>query len=394
MPADDLADHARPSVVQDAEGKRYAYPLPSGELRLVYALEGGLFVGPRVKAPLDFGTAPDLDHALGALYENAGSRRAALVADVRKTKGEGSVARLLVEGAAVPGPEWDEAFAKLPPANAAEVRTSLAPLLEKGKPTAGLRRAVSVVPLREPARAAVLAGRIRELGETLREPRASAVLLRALAMSDKAQASVVACEVLTRGPLDPKNAKGTPEEIDAPGRAALAEAATLAIAAAGSDCKEVAPLLAEETCLPSFRCGPAGPLDGRAPTKQDEPLCTKEELAPLVQQELERTPADVLALRNGTRAPLFAYVALAITGKVPPAFVTAHARRRYALVQPEGPICDRSLAVGTACHCDEPTVRDQTCRHVESQTVSVGVCKFDIDDKQKKLTNVVVTTPP
>jgi hypothetical protein len=39
-------------------------------------------------------------------------------------------------------------------------------------------------------------------------------------------------------------------------------------------------------------------------------------------------------------------------------------------------------------------VRDQTCRNPESKVVSVGVCKFEIDDKQKKLGNVVATPPP
>ena len=52
-------------------------------------------------------------------------------------------------------------------------------------------------------------------------------------------------------------------------------------------------------------------------------------------------------------------------------------------------------APGTACHCEEAIVRDQACRHPEgTTTVSVGVCKFGIDDKQKKLFNVVATAPP
>jgi hypothetical protein len=39
-------------------------------------------------------------------------------------------------------------------------------------------------------------------------------------------------------------------------------------------------------------------------------------------------------------------------------------------------------------------VRDGACRHPESATVSVGVCKVDVDDKQKKLLNVVAALPP
>ncbi len=393
LPSGELADAARPTITQDAQGKRIAYPLASGESRLVYVVGDNLYLGPRTKAPLDFATAPDLDHALGALFENAGPRRGALAADVNTAKGEAGVVHLLVDGASVEGREWDDAYAKLPGASAAEVKSGLAVLLEKGKPTAGLRRAVAVVPLRERAPAA-LAARIRELADPMREPRAAAVMLRALATSDKAQAGTVACEVLDHKPLDLKAAKGTPQEIDGPGREALAEAALLAIAASGTECKHVTELLGEDTCTPAFRCSPAGPLDGRETSKQDEPLCTKEQLSAAVAKDLERAPADVLGLTNGARPQLFAFAALESAGKVPPMFVTAHARRRYPLVQPAEPACETGGPPGSPCHCDEATIRDQTCRHPESKTVSVGVCKFEIDDKQKKILNVVVTTPP
>ena len=395
LPNGELADLARPPIMQDGDRKRFAYVLPTGaEARLVYAVGGGLYVGPRVKAPADFVMAPDLDHALAALFENAGTRRATLVADVKTVKGEPGVVRMLVDAAYVDGREWDEAYARLPEGYAVAVRSGLEQLLEKGKPTSGLRRAVTLVRLREGPRGPMLAARVRELADPMREPRANAVILRALSWIDKTEAGVVACDVLGHTPLDLKSAKGTPEEIDAPGREALAEAALLAIAAAGTECKHVAALLGEEMCLPSFRCGPTGPLDGRETTKQDEPLCTKEQLAPVVAKDLERTPADVLGLASGARPQLFAFAALAAAGKVPAAFVTAHARRRYGLVQPAEPACENGGPPGSACHCDEATIRDQTCRHPESKSVSVGVCKFEIDDKQKKLLNVVVTPPP
>jgi hypothetical protein len=200
--------------------------------------------------------------------------------------------------------------------------------------------------------------------------------------------------VLGRTPLDLANAKGKPEEIDAPGREALVEASLLAIAAAGGSCKHTAALLGEDHCHPSFRCGEGGPLSGREASKQDEPLCTKAELEAAVTRELARAPLDVLALTGGSRPQLFAFAALVAEGKVPESFTTAHARRRYTLVQPKEPTCEGGIAPGTPCHCDEATLRDQTCRHPESGVVSVGLCKFTIDDKQKKLLNVVATLPP
>ena len=69
-----------------------------------------------------------------------------------------------------------------------------------------------------------------------------------------------------------------------------------------------------------------GPLTGRETSKQDEPLCTKEQVTRALAQELERTPAHVLAITNGTRPQLFAFAALVAEGKLPASFTTAHAR--------------------------------------------------------------------
>jgi hypothetical protein len=394
VPRGELAEGAHPTVTGDGTGKRLAYATASGDVRLVYVVGGALYLGPTARPPLDLRAAPDLDHALGALFVNAGDRRAELVADVTKDKGEAGVARMLADGAAVESAAWDEAYKRLTEPGAAEVKTRLAALLERGAPSAGLRRAVALVSLREPARAPALAARVRELTEPVKEPRATAVMLRALAALDKASASTIACEVLGRAPLDVANVKGPPEEIDRPGRAALVEASLLAIAAAGASCSHVAALLGEDHCLPSFRCGEGGPLSGREPSRQDEPLCAKAELEAAIKRELERAPLDVLALTGGARPALFAFAALAGEGKLPPLFAVAHARRRYALVQPKEPACESATTPGTPCRCDEAVVRDGACRHPESATVSVGVCKVEIDDKQKKLLNVVATLPP
>jgi hypothetical protein len=383
-----------PPVMQDDGAKRLAYVRVAGDVRLVYLVGANAYLGPTVKAPIDFGAAPDLDHALGALFANAADRRALLAADLTKDKGEPGVVRMLVDGAPVRGREWDDAFAKLSEPRAAEVKTKLASLLERGQPTAGLERAVVLVPLREPSRAPALAARVREVSEPVREPRASAVMLRALAASDKALGAQVGCEVLGRKPLDITNAKGTPEELDLAGREALVEAALVAIAAGATECPHVAAFLGEDPCAPSFRCNESGPLTGRETTKQDEPLCTKEQLARAVAKELERSPADALVAASGTRPQLFAFANLVAAGKVPASLTTAHARRRYALVQPKEPECESGVAPGTACHCEEAIIRDQTCRHGEGTNVHVGVCKFDIDDKQKKLLNVVASLPP
>jgi hypothetical protein len=396
LPSGELAEGAKPAIMQDDTAARLAFVRAAGDVRLAYVVGAGVYLGPVTKAPIDFKAAPDLDHALGSLFEAAGDRRAQLVMHVREAKGDAGVARMLIDGAGADGKEWDDAFAKLPEARATEVKTALATLLERGKPTAGLRRAVIAVPLREPARAPALAARIKELGEPVREPRATAVMLRALSAIDKPQAAQVACELLSHKPLETANAppRSTPEELDPPGRELLVEAALLAIASAGTDCPHAATYLGDDLCAPAFRCNEQGPLTGRETTKQDEPLCTKEQLAQAITKELARSPADVASPSNGARPHLFAFATLVGAGKVPAALTTAHARRRYVLVQPATPECESGVAPGTPCHCEEAILRDQTCRHPDGSTVSVGVCKFRIDDKQTKITDVVGTPPP
>jgi hypothetical protein len=282
LPTSDLAPNARPQVMQDDAGKRLAFATTAGDARVVYQVGDQWFVGPKTKMPIDMRSAPDLDHAYGPMFEVAGSeRRAALLAEVKRASGEAGVVKLLASAAYVDAREWDDAYAGLPAPRQAEVKQYLDALLSKGAPTAGLRRAVVLVPLRDPARAPALGARVRELVDPVREPRASAAMIRALAAMDAEAAAKLGCEVLAKNPLDTANAKGTPEAIDAPGREALVDAAAFAVARGAvvigpaATCKEAEALLGDDLCYPWFRCGPGGPLTGRETTKQDEPLCTR-----------------------------------------------------------------------------------------------------------------------
>lgn len=305
---------------------------------------------------------------------------------------QSSAVRSVIDSAS-PAKEWDDAYAKLSDPEKEEVKKGLASYLEKGKPTAGLGRVAALVPLRDASKKDVLAARVKELVDPMREPRANAVLLRALATLDKAQAGTIGCDILNKSPLDPANAKGTPEEIDRTGRESLVESALVAIVNAGAACSKAETVLAEEPCQTWVRCNAEGPLSPAVASKQDEPLCTKQEIEKAAAAELERAPADVLSVSKGVRPELFALGALLQTDKVPAKFTSAHARRRYEVVQKATPECD-AVAIGAPCHCDEAMLRDQTCRHPESQQVSIGLCKWDVDDKAKKITNVVMTPPP
>lgn len=384
LPAEDVGKET-PAVSQDDAGKRLAYRTTSGMARILYVIGDGLFVGPLVAFPADFRAVPDTDHALGPLFETAGARRGELVREVRREKGDAGVVRLLVDAAYVDDPAWEATAKEVPAAEAAALRDGLAGGLEVGKPAIALRRAVAVVDLKAPAQAKLVAARAKELAAGAEEPKAVAALLRAVLASDKAKAAEIGCDVLAKNAAAPDD-----------GRAALVEAATLAIAAADATCpdpKLVEAVVVADACLPYYRCTEAGPVSWSDTSKQDEPLCTKADLAKAIAGELERTTRDVL--ESGTTRPgLFAYASLVAKDRVPAAFVAAQARRRYALTQPAEPPCDGSLAPGTACHCDEATVRLFACKQPEASHVHIGVCRFDVDDKQKKIHNVVATPPP
>jgi hypothetical protein len=406
VPDGDLEGGTKPSVVQDKEGKRLAYPTKTGEVRLVYRLGDALYAGPRAKAPVDFRSAPDLDHALGAIFENA-DKRGALVAEVGRALGNEAIVRLLIDGAHVPAPEWEAAYDKLPDPKKAEVRTLLATYLQPGKPTGGLRRAVRYVSLREPARVSVLEARLEEIVPREVEPRAEAVMLRVLAQDEhpdvRKRASAIACDVLKRTPL---HAGSAPAAQDPPGREVLVEAAVLTIAndvqhGGALACEGAVTSALVDPCIPQLRCANGSPMTGREDSRWDEPTCTKTELASAVTQEIARPAPEILDLTAATRRELFAVAALAAADKIPASFVAAHERRRFAIVQPKEPECAFGQAPGTPCHCDENTLRSYGCRASsphkppgESTSVHVGLCRFDIDEKNKKLTNVVSTPPP
>ena len=377
LPPNDVGKDT-PAVVQDASGRRLAYAAASGSDRTVYVVGDGLFVGPLVSHPADFRAVQDLEHAWGALFESAGPRRKKLLDEARRERGEPGVVQLLVAGAHVDDPAWEEATKTLGPDGGAAVREAVKVGLERGKPGVLLRRAIRLVDLEAPAQAKLVAARVEELIDTAEEPRAASALLRVVVRTDKAKAATLGCAALAKRP------SATNDEWDK-----LAEAAALAVVAAGAACPSPDDLASVVTnaCLPYYRCGPSGPLAWSDPSDQNEPLCTKEELAKVISAEASRSTADVLD-SSGARPGLFAYAALLHADRVPEAFALAHARRRFAIVEPTSPSCDSGLAAGTACHCAEATLRAAACRSGTSPVVN-GLCRFDVNVAEKKILNVV-----
>src|SRR5205085_9375008 len=113
----------------------------------------------------------------------------------------GGDAKLPGAAAHVQAPAWDDAFAKLPEGARSDLKKRLARALEPGEPPAGVARAVRFAALDDKSHAKGWAGRVRELLDGVREPAASAVLVRAVAKADPAEGAALGCDVLARKPI-------------------------------------------------------------------------------------------------------------------------------------------------------------------------------------------------
>lgn len=397
LPRGEIPPDRAPTVTIDAERKVATYATAAGDARVAYVVGKGIYLGPRIAGGK---IAPPLDEALGALLIEASDDVASsLASDVAAERGDGGVVKMLVDGAAAEGGRWDAIFERLPEPRSAEVRRGLAAALAPGGPPGAARRAVLHVSLAEAARAPTFEARVHELarrsaseasraGERLGDLRAAAVMVRALAAFDAGRGASLGCELL--GAEAPA---GDGDVTDRPGREALQDAALIAVAAGGGACEKVPIPSIDEACVSWLRCDGGEPVSPAKESRQDEPLCTKEELAVAVKRELARSAASVIAVEGGTRPSLFAFAALQASGRAPSSIAAAHTRRRYAVSQPASPPCD-AVTVGAACHCDEAGMRDETCRRPTSKTISVGLCRFDVDDAKKQITNVVAASPP
>lgn len=393
LPAGDVGKDA-PPVTQDEQARRLGYRTASGQARIVYVVGDGLFVGPLVPFPPDFKAAPDVDHALAPLFEAAktSARRLELVSEVKKQGGEAAVVRLLIDAAYVDDPSWDEARKTLSKENQTALADAMAVGLEKGKSAVLLRRAVSLVDIRAASRQKVVAARAKELADGSQEPRAVAALVRAVLASDKSEGASLGCTALK---------SATPDAGSSDERGVLVETALLAVAHArlngdANACADangaIEKMLMQQSCVPHLRCSDTAPLRWSDTSKQDEGLCTKAQVTDAIKAELDRPTSDILGA-VATRTELFAYGALLASDRVPASFTTAHARRRYAITQPAEPACDNTVTPGAACHCDEATLRAAVCRApAEAKDAASGFCKLEIDDKAKKIANVVAGT--
>lgn len=388
-------------VLRSPDGKEARGPAPDPKpaaietdaTRAAFKVEGGWRVVHLVsgKALASKEVVPDwrartFEADAGNLFAIHESARADVLARARAEGGDDAVVRALADSADLRDKAWDDAQAAL----AAGPKQKLADRLKKsldvgGSPT-GLLRAVVATDLQAPDVAPKLGARVSELGakKAPTSPRALGIMLRALARSRREEAGAVACKVLEASPAEPAAGTG-----DAAGVRPLVDAALLAIAASGASCKDaVMKTAGQDRCAILFRCKPGGArLAQNEASDQKEPLCTKEMLQAEVATELARPPSS-LATGEEYWTERYGLAALWAQGPLPPEWARGHERRRYDLTQPASPECGMDLKPGTACHCDEVTLRDQACRN-DSSPVQVGFCKFEIDDKKRLISNVI-----
>lgn len=317
------------------------------------------------------------------LYNREPTHRAAILREVLLRGGESAIANQLARTLDAPDSDrdWSAAYDALTPPQRTLVDIRTRASLSTGGPPEGLVRA---------ARGAIPEQVARELGARLRElpeargriPRAVGALLLRYHQVQPEDAGRLACTMLaeTKDMVAPE---GDPEGVRA------LEAAALMLLTAQPTERCIAPLerlVLQERCDISLRCKADGaPVNPRESSLQDEPLCGQSLLGEN-QKALAQAPAQVFAWKEH-HVPRLALGALVARAAVPAALVRAHERRRYALVPSTAPACDLGLPAGAACTCDEPTLRDQTCRS-DTSPISVGFCRFEVDDTKKRIHGV------
>jgi hypothetical protein len=261
-----------------------------------------------------------------------------------------------------------------------------AKLVTVGAPTDGLADAVAKNDLGSPTVLQGMPARLRELAKLGKETPSAGVMLRALAVAKKEEAAALSCELLDTLPeIKP---------YDTPENRAFVDAALISIAHGKGACApKVVTRLGKDKCLPAFRCKDGKRLVRGAPQDQKEPLCSADDLAREVEDELKRPKADVLADKDAYYTERWALAALRALAAVPPEFEKAHARRLYAVTQVATPECGMGIDIGKPCHTDEAAIRDQACRN-ETTPVSFSFSRFDVSDDKKTISNVIEASPP
>ncbi len=361
-------------------GGSIALRLRGGGERMLHPVGGAYLFVPK----------PVLDRSQGTflaqapeLYTREPTHRAAVLQEVLKQGGPKAMAQQLSRtlDASETDRDWAAAYEALPPAERAVVDGNVQASLRMGGPSEGLPRAA-----RGPIPDAVAPGlgpRIAELSASrARWPRASAVLLLRYAQVRADEAARVACSLLVES-------KELPAPADDPEGVKALQAASLAVLTskpAESCLPAIERLVLLDRCDTSLRCKADGSMvSARENSLQDEPLCERA-LVGESQALLAQPPSQVFAWKDLHVARL-ALGALWARAAVPPSLLRAHARRRYAIAKSTAPLCDLGVPVGASCTCDEPTLRDQSCRN-DASPITVGFCRFEVDDEKQRIHGV------
>lgn len=378
----DVGGRGAIEVARDQGLDVVAFRAPDGQWMNLVALAGEVRRVPTTTAPATY------EATVGALI-GAHETPDMLVGAVRAAKGSHAVARVLARAAATEGPSWEKRLPTLWPSDRDELGRVFAALL--ADPTASpalLSRAVRFADPRALS-AQELTLRLATVTSAAKDGRGglgAAVLLRVLAAKSPADAGRLGCQWLSARP--PLLAEPEPE------RAALTDAAALAVAKGAVSCAAIDALLREEPCAAGLRCTAAGPLLANQTTTQDEPLCSADALTRAVDAELARDPAEVVRDPHPGRTSTYALAAFTLAKRAPLAEVErAHARRMFLILQAKAPDCEAIAEVGRPCRAPEAVLRDQACRS-QGERVHVGTLSFRVDDAKKTLGPAETAAPP
>jgi hypothetical protein len=351
----------RTVLYRNAAKTRLWYTTARGDVRVLYIIGKRPFIGPLVRSPIDWKAVPDLDHALGAIYAEATSRRTQLATEIQRERGHAGLVQLLLAAVWVDGPEWAELRKQVVPDDDKWFRDAMTLKLTSNDPLV-IARAVPEADLLDKSLAKLVAEKAELMVKHGGEARVTTALLHATYKTSNADvAAKIGCEVLATRTETP-----------------LVATAIFVTGRGKADCdrqqieKYLAPACSYDCSLADGECN------------------SMDFLRDIIRKDENGTTADFMNESQAGAESRLAHLALYQSlGNLPAWFTQQDARRRYEIKQSANPDCDKDgVHSGTSCHCDEDDLHLTACMAGSLTQAVSGSCSFDIDDTKKLITNV------
>ncbi len=290
-------------------------------------------------------------HEVAHLIWRKSNRRTALVKELKKTKGHGAVADLLVRCPTCAGGQWKSAYFGLDEASKKRVRAALEKYLSSAKspPAEVIRRGFSVLePTTHPARIPAFTRHAVSFPD---EKHITDALIGLMAYSEAEAAAELACKRIERH---------------------CGRGCELALAASTTACKGLNARLEKVQCSADLVC--------------EQSVCATEALEDHWAKQFEELDASKQRRDQDARLLFLATIKRKLDGEV-----RRRVQRRLYQRDRSSESCKDALQVGEPCRCDEDALNYAACQ-ATSNTAKTPFCRISINDQTERLTTTAVVS--